>query len=183
MAPPPGTAGDALTIGRAALLQLHQSLLRDAGDHAITILQQSGYAAGEGVYQAFCAWLPAGAGVERPEDIDAARLGEVLSRFFQEHGWGSVSVAPLGPAAVALDSTDWVEAEPGTAEGPMCYFSSGMLADFLGRLSGAPVAVLEVECRSRNDGRCRFLSGSPDTLNTVYEQLTQGRSYAEALGA
>lgn len=182
MTPPPGTASEALTIGRAALLQLHQSLLRDRGDRAITVLQESGYAAGEGVYQAFCAWLPA-QGIQRPEDVDAARLGEVLSRFFQDHGWGSLSVAPVGPAAVALDSTDWVEAEPGTAEGPMCYFSSGMLADFLGRLSGQPVAVLEVECRSRNDGRCRFLSASPDTLNTVYDQLTQGRSYAEALGA
>jgi predicted hydrocarbon binding protein len=182
MTPPPGAASDALTIGRAALLQLHQSLLRDAGDHAIPILQESGYAAGDGVYQAFCAWLPA-EGVQRPEDIEAAQLGDLLSRFFQEHGWGSISVAAVGPAAVALDSTDWVEAEPGTAETPMCYFSSGMLADFLGRLSGAPVAVLEVECRSRNDGRCRFLSASPDTLNTVYEHLTQGRSYAEALGA
>ncbi|HUL03995.1 MAG TPA: V4R domain-containing protein [Gemmatimonadales bacterium] len=182
MTPPPGAAGEALTIGRAALRQLHLSLLRDAGDGAITILQETGYAAGEGVYQAFCAWLPA-QGIQRPEDIEAVRLGEVLSRFFQDHGWGSLSVAPVGPAAVALDSTDWVEAEPGTAEGPMCYFSSGMLADFLGRLSGAPVSVLEVECRSRNDGRCRFLSASPDTLNTVYEQLTQGRSYVEALGA
>jgi predicted hydrocarbon binding protein len=171
-----------LTIGRAALQQLHQSLLRDAGEHAITILQESGYAAGEGVYEAFSAWLPA-QGVRRPEDLEAAQLEAVLSRFFQDHGWGSLSVAPVGPAAVALDSSDWVEADPGTADSPMCYFSSGMLADFLGRLSGQPVAVLEVECRSRNDGRCRFLSASPDTLNAVYEQLTQGRSYAEALGA
>ena len=65
----------------------------------------------------------------------------------------------------------------------MCFFSSGMLADFLGRLSGEPVAVMEVECRSRNDGRCRFLSASPDTLNAVYAQMTEGRNYAEVLGA
>src|SRR2546422_7864184 len=64
----------------------------------------------------------------------------------------------------------------------MCYFSSGMLSDFLGRLSGEPVAVMEVECRSRNDERCRFLSASPDTLNVVYEQMTQGTSYEQALG-
>jgi len=183
MTPSRGAGSGALTIGRGALRQLHQSLLRDAGDQAITILQEAGYAAGEGVYQAFSAWLSAQVGVARPEDLDAARLGEVLNRFFKEQGWGSLSVAPMGPAAFALDSSDWVEAEPGTAETPMCYFSSGMLADFLGRLSGAPVAVLEVECRSRDDGRCRFLSASPDTLNAVYEQLTQGRSYAEALGA
>jgi hypothetical protein len=65
----------------------------------------------------------------------------------------------------------------------MCFFSSGMLADFLGRLSGEPVSVMEVECRSRNDARCRFLSASPDTLNTVYEQMTQGTGYEQALGA
>jgi len=43
--------------------------------------------------------------------------------------------------------------------------------------------VMEVECRSRNDGRCRFLSASPDTLNTVYAQMTEGRDYTEVLGA
>jgi hypothetical protein len=64
----------------------------------------------------------------------------------------------------------------------MCFFSAGMLADFLGRLSGAPVAVMEVECRSRNDARCRFLSASPETLDGVYDAMNQGRGYAEALG-
>jgi V4R domain len=179
----PGAAGDALTIGRAALHQLRHSLLRDAPDQTFTILQEVGFASGAGVYEAFCAWLPPEAGVDRPEELDAARLGEVLSRFFLAHGWGSLAVAPLGTAALALDSSDWAEADPGTAEAPMCYVSSGMLADFLGRLSGEPVAVMEVECRSRNDPRCRFLSASPDTLNAVYDQLTQGKSYAEALGA
>ena len=97
-------------------------------------------------------------------------------------GWGSLTVGPLGVAALALDSSDWAEAQPGTAQTPMCFFSSGMLADFLGRLSGEPVAVMEVECRSRQDPRCRFLSASPDTLNAVYDQVAQGRSYEEALG-
>ena len=65
----------------------------------------------------------------------------------------------------------------------MCFFSVGMLSDFLRRLSGEPIAVMEVECRSKNDPRCRFLSGSPATLNAVYEQMTRGRGYEEALGA
>ena len=64
----------------------------------------------------------------------------------------------------------------------MCFFTAGMLSDFLGRLSGEPVAVMEVECRSRSDARCRFLSASPDTLNAVYEQMTQGTGYEQALG-
>lgn len=182
MTVPPGTAIEGLTIGRAALRQLHASLLRDASEHAVNILQDAGFAAGAGIYQAFCAWLPDHAGVARPEDLDAAQLGDVLTEFFQASGWGAVTVGPVGRAALALDSTDWAEAEPGTAQSAMCFFSSGMLADFLGRLSGEPVAVMEVECRSKSDARCRFLSAAPETLNAVYEEMSQGRSYEDALG-
>jgi predicted hydrocarbon binding protein len=185
MTPPAPTlaAADGLTIGRGALRQLHVTLLRDAPDAAFSILQETGFAAGGGLYQAFCAWLPGETGVARPDDLDAGRLTDVLSGFFRATGWGSVSIAPLGNAALVVDSSDWVEADPGSAEAPMCVFSSGMLADFLGRLSGEPVAVMEVECRSKHDARCRFLSASPDTLNAVYEQMTQGTGYAQALGA
>jgi predicted hydrocarbon binding protein len=176
------TATEGLTVGRGVLRQLHLSLLRDAPEAAIPILQQVGFAAGEGLYQAFCVWLQSETGVARPDDLDAARLNDVLSAFFQATGWGTVSVAPLGGAALVVDSADWVEAEPGSAETPMCFFSSGLLADFFGRLSGEPVAVMEVECRSKNDVRCRFLSASPDTLNTVYDGMTQGTSYEQVLG-
>jgi len=183
MSPPSGPVTDGLTIGRGALRQLHQSLLRDSADHAVGILQETGFAAGEGVYQAFSTWLAAEMGVADPRSLDSGLLNDVLSRFFSALGWGSVTVGPIGGAALAIDSSDWVEADPGSAESPMCFFSSGMLADFLGRLSGELVAVMEVECRSRQDARCRFLSASPETLNTVYDQVTQGRTYEEALGA
>src|SRR5437867_9621405 len=174
-------APDGMTIGRGALRQLREGLLRHAPDHAVNILQEAGFAAGEGIYRAFQTWLPGQAGVTRPEESDAAQLNDVLSAFFQAAGWGAVTVAALGPA-LAVDSRDWAEAEPGTTETPMCFFSSGMFADFLGRLSGETVAVMEVECRSRHDPRCRFLSGAPDPLNVVYDQITQARSYVEALG-
>ena len=179
----PGAATDGLTIGRGALLQLHRSLLRDAGEAAVPILQEVGFAAGEGVYQAFGAWLARERGIDAAAQLDAGQLDGALSTFFQTIGWGAVRVAPLGNAALVLDSADWAEAEPGSAETPMCFFSSGMLADFFGRLSGEPVAVMEVECRSRNDARCRFLSAAPETLNAVYDQMTQGTGYEQALGA
>jgi|SRR5690242_6016274 predicted hydrocarbon binding protein len=181
MNPSAPSTTDALTIGRAALRQLHVSLLRDAPDVAVAILQEVGFAAGGGVYDAFSAWLPGETGVTRPDELDAGRLNDVLAAFFRAIGWGSMTLAQLGNAALAVDSSDWAEAEPGSADTAMCFFTSGMLSDFLGRLSGEPVAVMEVECRSRNDARCRFLSGSPDTLNAVYEQMSQGRTYAEAL--
>ena len=84
---------------------------------------------------------------------------------------------------LALDSTDWAEAsERGGAEYPSCHLTCGLLADFLGRMSDGLVAVMEVECRSRGDGRCRFLAGAPETLGTLYERMSQGMAYGEALG-
>jgi hypothetical protein len=173
---------DGLHVGRATLRALRQSLLTHAPDQAVTVLQETGYASGEGVFQSFAAWLRTTHGVGDPDELDAAQLNDVLGGFFRTTGWGTLAIAPLGTGALAVDSPDWVEADPGTAQVPMCFFSAGLLADFLGRLSGEPVAVMEVECRSRNDERCRFLSAAPETLERVYEEMTAGRSYEEALG-
>ena len=154
--------------------QLHASLLSRAPDQAIAILQEAGYAAGEGLYRAFAA-------ANSPSDLDADLFAETLSEFFTSGGWGGLTMNPVGTEALALDSSDWVEAEPGTSQTPMCFFSAGMLADFLGRVSDEPVSVMEVECRSRGDERCRFLSATPDVLQRVYEAMTEGRTYEDAL--
>ena len=176
----PSVSAGGLAIGRGALRQLHQSLLSRTPEHAIAILQETGYAAGPGVYEAFSDWLPEHAGVSRPEDLDATSFNEVVADFFRSYGWGTLTVTALG-RAIAVDSADWAEAEPGSAQTPMCFFSAGMLADFFGRISGESVAVMEVECRCRNDARCRFLLANPEVLQQVYELMTQGRSYEEAL--
>ena len=169
-------------MGRGTLRALRQSLLSHAPDQAITILQEAGYNSGADVFAAFGEWLRAQQGIAGPEVLDAALLNDALSDFFRTGGWGSLAISPLSGGALAVDSTDWIEADPGTADVPMCFFSAGLLADFLGRLAGEAVAVMEVECRSRNDGRCRFLSASPETLQRVYDEMTAGRSYADALG-
>lgn len=154
--------------------QLHASLASHAPDQLVTILQEAGYAAGEGMHRAFTA-------ANNPAELDADLLGETLSEFFKSGGWGGVSITPVGTGALAIDSTDWAEAEPGTAQTPMCFFSAGMLADFLGRISEETIAVMEVECRSKGDGRCRFLSATPEVLEKVYNEMTAGRSYEDAL--
>jgi predicted hydrocarbon binding protein len=169
--------------GPSGLRALHASLLGHAPEQTVTVLQESGYGAGADVYQAFENWLPRSTGFAKPGDIDAAQLSEVVSRFFEHAGWGDLSVTSIGGGTLALDSAVWAEAEPATAEQPMCFYSAGMLAEFFGRLSGEPVAVMEVECRSRNDARCRFLTAVPERLQKVYEALTQGKSYEEALQA
>jgi predicted hydrocarbon binding protein len=156
--------------------QLHASLAAHAPDQLVTVLQEAGYAAGEGLYKAFAA-------ANNPTELDANLLGDALSDFFRTGGWGSVTITPIGTGALAIDSTEWAEADPGTAQTPMCFFSAGMLADFLGRISEETIAVLEVECRSRGDARCRFLSATPEVLETVYNEMTAGRSYEQALSA
>lgn len=169
-------------LGRRALQQLRASLERDTGLQAAAYLQEAGFAGGEDLFAAYTDWLSRSYGVA-PGDLDAQYLGEVLSRFFAECGWGSLSVRPLGAAVLALDSAEWAEAaEDGGAEFPSCHLSCGLLADFLGRMSDGMVAVMEVECRSRNDARCRFLAGAPETLALVYERMSQGVGYGEALG-
>jgi hypothetical protein len=145
-------------------------------------LLDAGYVAGGELYAAFTRWLPGATGVDDPASLDAQVLGEVLSEFFQGLGWGSVSLERLGGAGLTLDSTDWAEAEPGmNADQPSCHLTAGLLANFMGKLAGGEVAVMEVECRSCNDARCRFLAGSGDTLQQVYEAMAGGKDYREAL--
>lgn len=158
----------------ATLRQLHASLATHAPEQLVAILQEVGYAAGAGMFKAFAA-------AHSPADLDADQLPQALSDFFSGQGWGTVTITPVGTGALALDSGDWAEAEPGTAQTPLCFFSAGMLADFLGRLSEETVAVMEVECRSRGDARCRFLSATPEVLGKVYNEMTAGKSYEEAL--
>lgn len=178
-----GTDSSCVALGRRALQQLRTSLDRDTGLQAATYLQEAGFAGGEELYQIFSRWLAGNYRVNNPADLDARYLSEVLGRFFSETGWGELEVVPVGEAVLALDAPAWAEAsDEGGAPYPSCHLSCGLLADFLGRVADAPVAVMEVECRSRGERRCRFLAGAPDTLGTVYDRIAQGLPYTDALG-
>ncbi|MBA2627160.1 MAG: hypothetical protein H0U85_04055 [Gemmatimonadales bacterium] len=170
-------------LGRRALQQLRASLERDTGIQAAAYMQEAGFAGGEELFAAYAAWLAETYDVVRPAELDAQHLSEVLSRFFSECGWGALTVSALGASVLALDSVEWAEAaDQAGAEYPSCHLSCGLLADFLGRMSDGAVAVMEVQCRSRNDARCRFLAGAPETLALVYERMAQGIPYEQALG-
>jgi predicted hydrocarbon binding protein len=181
-APTPSSAPSGLRLGRRVIHQLRASLERDTGIQAATYLQEAGFAGGEELYQGFSAWLARTRGVTEPPQLDMQFLGEVLSEFFADQGWGRLSATPLG-SVLALDSSEWAEAlDQRQGEFPSCHLSCGLLADFMGRLSRDVVAVMEVECRSRGEPRCRFLAGSPDTLSVLYDRMAQGAGYLEALG-
>ena len=169
-------------VGRRVLHQLRASL-EHGGRHIASALQDVGFAGGEEIYGALSEWCRSAYGVDRPADLDVQHLGEALSRFFAEMGWGRLTVRPLGPAVLVLDSSEWAEAvDDGGSEYPSCHLSCGLLADLFGRISDGLMAVMEVECRSCSDVRCRFLVGAPETLGTLYERMTGGMTYAEALG-
>jgi predicted hydrocarbon binding protein len=177
----PGT--HCVGLGRRALLQLRATLERELGAQAAQYLQEAGFAGGAELYQAYASWVRREYGLDDPADLDAAYMSEAFTRFFSMMGWGALSARPLGDAVLALDAIEWAEAgDPGTSEYPSCHVTCGLLAEFLGRLSGQVTAVMQVECPSRGDARARFLAGAPDTMGTLYERMSQGLSYAEALG-
>ncbi len=172
-----------IRLGRKVIHQLRASLERDTGAQAAAYLQEAGFAGGEELYGAFTEWLAQRRGVEHPAELDVQFLGEVLGEFFADQGWGRLNASPLGPAVLALDSDGWAEAlDEQQGEFPSCHLSCGLLADFFGRMSRELVAVMEVECRSRGEDRCRFLAGSPETLGILYDRMAQGSGYLEALG-
>ncbi len=174
-----------IPLAAASLIALPPRALHTLRDRAgAQALQEAGYAAGETTFRAFAAWLPQATGVEHPGDLAAPRLAEVLSKFFGQLGWGTVQVTAIGGAALAVDAAEWPEATPDARlQYASCFFTSGMLADFMGRLGDASLAVMEVECRSRGDARCRWLLGAPETLTTLYEHMTKGEDYLAVLGA
>jgi predicted hydrocarbon binding protein len=183
---PPTTAGapaNTFLLSRRSIQHLRAVLERDAGGQAATWLQEAGFAGGEALYNAYVEWLTERLGVDRPAALDVRHLGQTLSGFFQEYGWGSVQVSPLTPAVIALDSGDWWEADGAApSDFPSCHLSAGLLAEFLSRVSEATLAVMEVECASRGDPRCRFLAGAPESLQILYGRMAEGTDYLNALG-
>jgi predicted hydrocarbon binding protein len=168
---------------RASLAALRHALLRDHGPEAAGALQEAGYAGGQTVYKAFTAWLSERTDIDVSQlDVDAFQ--HRASEFFSEFGWGTFAVGALDDAVATLDATDWWESDgDGRLDAPGCHLTTGLFADLFGRLAGTQVAVLEVECRSMGHEHCRFLVGSPEVLEYVYEEMSDGAAYRDAVAA
>lgn len=172
-----------VAMPRSALALLRETLLREGGPAAASFLQESGYAGGETVSVAFERWLTT-KGHASMSSLDVDSFADLVSEYFNELGWGPLAITRLNDAVAALDSSDWWESEPdANMDHPGCHISTGLLADLLGRVSGQPLAVLEVECRSMGSPHCRFLTGSAEALERVYERMVRGSSYTEAIEA
>ena len=133
-----------LAVSRDSLLALRDALFRDLGVGAAAYLQEAGYSGAGPVYTAFTHWLSAH-GLGSPDQIVASDFDAKASAFFADTGWGSLTLGSLGHGVATVDSTDWAEADPAHAlDFPGCYYTTGVFADFFGRLADGPVAVMEV---------------------------------------
>ncbi|HEX4681421.1 MAG TPA: V4R domain-containing protein [Gemmatimonadaceae bacterium] len=171
-----------VALTRQSLLALRTALFRDVGPNAAALLQEAGYAGGQPLYDAFTRWL-AGRNLPAPDSLAATDFALRATEFFRDTGWGAIEIGALESVAT-VDSPDWAESDPGyPLEFPGCYYTAGVLADFFGRLAGEPLAVMEVECRSMGASRCRFLVGTGEVLQRVYDAMGQGVPYDQAVAA
>jgi predicted hydrocarbon binding protein len=172
-----------VALTRASLSALREALVRDAGPAAAAYLQDAGYAGGDTLFASFTSWLQ-DRGEGPPEELDVDVFEQRASEYFRDAGWGSLAIGTLRDAVATLDSVDWGEADPASGvDHPSCHLTTGMFADFFGRIADHPLAVLEVECRSAGDSRCRFLIGNADVMTHVYDELGRGVTYEEAVEA
>lgn len=172
-----------LALTRASLTALRTALLRDAGPAAAGYLQEAGYAGGESLFDSFRAWL-GDRGSDAPEELEVDEFERLATEYFRQAGWGALKIGALHDAVATLDSEDWGEADPANAlDHPGCHLSTGMFADFFGRIADHPLAVLEVECRSMGAQRCRFLIGNAEVMEHLYNEMGRGVAYDEAMEA
>lgn len=147
---------------------------------AVETLRDAGYLAGSSMFDAFALWLEE-RGERAPGELSEGHFGPLVSAFFVASGWGEVHITQVSEAVMAIDAHEWCEADSdGTREMPGCHVSTGLFAGFFGRLADAPLAVLEVECASCGQGRCRFLMASLDVLQYVHEAMGRGIPYDRA---
>jgi hypothetical protein len=167
-------------IAPASLHRLRRRLLAAGPGVAAEILQDAGFATGEAFVETWHQRVAERTGVDDTGALDASWFAPLLTELCGSLGWGTLVVHPLGERALLLSSPDWAEAEPASTDHAGCYFTCGCFAAFLTAQAGAPLAVLEVECRSCGGNQCRFLAGSTETLATVYDLIAAGRPWREA---
>lgn len=144
-------------------------------------LREAGYAGAESLFHAFESWVTdrgTHSVKEMPIDEFSARVAE----FFERAGWGKVSFRSLHDAMAVMDIEGCWEAELHGQGETGCHLTTGTLAGFLGCLADYPVAVMEIECRSGESERCRFLAGTPEMLEHAYNRISQGQRW-ESIGA
>lgn len=142
-------------------------------DAAARALHLAGHEAGDAI---FALLRDAAAPSAAPlAELEEGEFWQRLSALFLERDWGELHFEDLHAGIGALESADWTEADSdSSALRPSCHFTVGMIANLLGRVAQDEVGVIESECRSRGDLRCRFLFGGRGALDQVYAGVKLG---------
>jgi len=158
---------------------LREAVVKEAGPlPAIRALHAAGYAAG----------VAAADELRSSPDADilalpAEAFWAQMAAFFSRRGWGTLTHEVVHEAVGTLTSSDWVEGAGAAAEDASCSFSTGFLSGLLTTLAGGPIAVLEVSCRARGDGRCSFAFGNASAIHDLYGRLVEGADLSGALAS
>lgn len=157
---------------------LQEALCRIGEGGALTpdAFRDAGFTTGEALFDHFADWLSQ-RGESGPATLTDERFQQVVGEFFESLGWGRVTVSTVSEAVLALDATEWSES---AHQGGGCLISTGLFAGFFGRLAEAPISVLEVAPPHDAPGQCRFLLGSVDVLDYVWEAMERGISWENA---
>ncbi|MGH7446495.1 MAG: V4R domain-containing protein [Longimicrobiales bacterium] len=160
-----------LALPVASLAAMRDSLVSSVGPEAAALaLRQAGHAAGDALYRILSGGDPGSLTA-----LPAERFWAQLARLFSSRGWGQLTYSQVHSGVGSLEATNWAEVRADANSGqPSCHFTTGILANLLGQIADAEVAVLEAECRSRGDQRCRFLFGGADAVYAVYERIAAG---------
>jgi predicted hydrocarbon binding protein len=178
MSPTQGAAQE-VVVPVSVLASVRQELEGEAGTlQVVHALHRAGYQAG----------LTTASTLHREAGGDAFAMSQdefwsTLQRFFSKRGWGTLSHKPAHDAVGVLTSPNWAEAISGADPDGSCCFSTGLLSGLLSQLAGGPVAVLEIECRTRGDASCDFAFGSEAAIHELYGHLLEGTTLEGALAA
>ena len=176
----PATTPREIAVPVSVFRTLRSELGKEAG-HLPTIhaLHHAGYEAGTAAAATFSAGLK-GDAVEMTQSAFWRRLVD----FFSRRGWGTLSPGVDHAGIGVLASHDWAEATADhlDADGSCC-FSAGFISGLLSEVAGGPVAVLEVNCRTRGDSVCQFAFGSERAIHELYGRLVDGADLDAALAA
>lgn len=144
------------------------------GEAGISALREGGRAAGEDLADRIADTAdPASTGTD-------AFWGQV-DRQLHRLDLGSLTYRVRTPSVAEVRMEGHPEADREGADGGGCPFATGLLGGILADAAGAPVSVLEVECRSDGAEACRFLVGAEARLSDVRARLASGASLREAV--
>ncbi|MEX0843283.1 MAG: V4R domain-containing protein [Gemmatimonadota bacterium] len=170
---PPG-----LMVPRSIFPSLRRTLQREVGsDTSARVLHHLGLDAGAEFEAHLSSRLE-----NPPEEFSPDEYFRELSAVFATMGWGTLTSTRVHPGLSFIETSGWAEADTDSPAGePSCHFSGGVFASLLARAADAPIAVLEVTCRTRGDDACGFLFGSEEAIQGLYTLLVEGASLEEAL--